>query len=472
MRSAWTDSTRRRVVFGALALGWLLLGVLGLLGVPSFVAVLVLGLLALKTLPPDASAPNRTVVVSPRNVVLGFAALAVFVPLAAGPALLLGTMDVDLALTLAGVLSAVVLALALAVETAERMAPAVLGRRELVFALTVLLAFVASYHAGDLFLAMVLLAVALPLVLLAKRVRNARSEDLEPGLLRQRRYAAQAVNVWLFAALLGLAALPGTFALFELIAPDSHRLLVFAFWSGLAAIALLAIVPRRRISLAANVLFALGSLFLVVQLAQIERGPEDAVTIDLPFEGVWFVASGGRSPLVNGHYALRTQRHALDLFQVVDGQTHRGGADLLGNYHAYGKRLLAPGDGRVTTVIDSRPDAPVGDDDLEHPEGNIVVIDIGAGRYVLYAHLKQGSARVRVGDRVVSGQDIGLVGDSGNSDEPHLHIQVQSSPSFELSDDDLETFPILFRDTIVIRDDVAHPRTNADVRRGDEIGGR
>ena len=123
-------------------------------------------------------------------------------------------------------------------------------------------------------------------------------------------------------------------------------------------------------------------------------------------------------------------------------------------------------------MIDSRPDAPVGDSDLEHPEGNIVVIDIGGGRYVMYAHLKQGSARVRVGDRVVSGQDIGLVGDSGNSDEPHLHIQVQSSPTFEISDDDLETFPILFRDTIVIRDDVAHPRTNADARRGDQVGGR
>ena len=60
------------------------------------------------------------------------------------------------------------------------------------------------------------------------------------------------------------------------------------------------------------------------------------------------------------------------------------------------------------------------------------MIDIGGGRYVLYAHLKQGSARVRVGDRVVSGQDIGLVGDSGNSDEPHLHIQVQNSPSFDI----------------------------------------
>ena len=403
---------------------------------------------------------------------LAFVALAAFIPLAAGPGLLLGTMDVDLVLTLAGVLSAAVLALALAAETAEGRRRARLGKRELVLTLTVLLAFVASYHAGDLFLAMVAVAVVLPTVLLAQRVRHARTEDLEPGLLRRLPYATQAANVWLFAALLGVASLPGTFALYELLFPGSHRTIALAFWIGLAALALLALVPRRRISLAFNVLVALGSLFLVLQLVQLERGPEDAVVIDLPFEGVWFVASGGRSPLVNGHYPLRVQRHALDLFQVVDGKTHRGGADLLTNYYTYGKRLQSPGDGIVTAVIDSRPDAPVGDSDLEHPEGNIVVIDIGGGRYVLYAHLKQGSARVRVGDRVVSGQDIGLVGDSGNSDEPHLHIQVQSSPSFEIGDDDLETFPILFRDTIVIRDDVAHPRTNADVRRGDRVGGR
>jgi hypothetical protein len=469
VRSGWTETTRRRVVFGALALCWLLLGVFGLLGLPAFAAVFVLGLLALKTLEPDGSAPNRTVAVSRRNVALGVAALAAFVPLAAGPGLLLGTMDFELVLALAGVLSAVVLALALAVET-EVGDHAALGKRELVLALTALLAFVASYHAGDLFLAMVALAVVLPVVLVVQRVRLARRGGLELGLVLRRPYAAQAANVWLFAALLGAASLPGTFALYELIAPDSHRKVVLAFWLGLAAIALLALVPRRRISLATNLLVALGSLFLVVQLVQIERGPENGTTIDLPLEGEWFVASGGRSPLVNGHYPLRLQRHAVDLLQVVDGQTHRGGADLLENYYAFNERLTAPGAGRVTAVIDSRPDAPVGDHDLEHPEGNIVVIDLGGGRYVLYAHLKRGSARVDVGDTVVSGQVIGLVGDSGNSDEPHLHIQVQNSPTFGIAENDIETFPILFRDTIVIRDGFAHAPTNADVRRGDRVG--
>jgi hypothetical protein len=466
VRSSWTEPTRRRVVYGGLALGWLLLGVFGLLGVPGFAAVFVLGLLAQKTLEPDA--PNRTVPASRRNVVLGLLALAAFVPVGAGPGLLLGTMDVDVAHTLAGVFSAVVLALALAVDTVDGEHR--LGKRELVLAVTALLAFAASYHAGDLFLAMVALAVVLPAVLLVKRFRLWLQGGLEFGDLRRPPYAAQAANVLLFVGLLGAASLPGTFALYELIAPDSHDTIVHLFWIGLAALAALALVPRRRISLAFNVLAALASLFLVLQLTQIHRDPKNAVAIDLPLEGRWFVASGGRSVLVNGHYPLRVQRHALDLFQVVDGSTHRGGADLLYNYYAYSRRLLAPGDGTVTQVIDSRPDAPVGDHDLEHPEGNVVVIDIGGGRYVLYAHLKQGSARVDVGDRVVSGQDIALVGDSGNSDEPHLHVQVQNKPTFDVTDDDIETFPILFRETIVIRDGFAHAPTNADVRRGDTVG--
>jgi hypothetical protein len=227
---------------------------------------------------------------------------------------------------------------------------------------------------------------------------------------------------------------------------------VLAFWLGLAAIALLALVPRRRISPAMNLFVALGSLFLLVQLVRIARGPENATTIDLPLQGEWFVASGGCSSLVNGHYSLRVQRHAVDLVLVVDGHTHLGGADLLENYYAFNERLTAPGNGRVTTVIDSRLDALVGDHDLEHPEGNVVVIDIGGGRYVLYAHLKRGSARVDVGDTVVSGQVIALVGGSGSSDEPHVHIQVQNTPTFEIAADDIETFPMLFRDTIVIRD--------------------
>ena len=64
--------------------------------------------------------------------------------------------------------------------------------------------------------------------------------------------------------------------------------------------------------------------------------------------------------------------------------------------------------------------------------GNSVIEDIGGGHYVGYAHLVPGSipASVRVGARLGTGELIGRLGNSGNSDAPHLHFQVMDSPSF------------------------------------------
>ncbi|QGX97379.1 M23 family metallopeptidase [Roseovarius faecimaris] len=56
--------------------------------------------------------------------------------------------------------------------------------------------------------------------------------------------------------------------------------------------------------------------------------------------------------------------------------------------------------------------------------GNAVRIDHGDGWQTLYCHLKKGSVAVRSGDRVDAGQQIGLVGLSGLTNIPHLHIGV------------------------------------------------
>jgi murein DD-endopeptidase MepM/ murein hydrolase activator NlpD len=44
---------------------------------------------------------------------------------------------------------------------------------------------------------------------------------------------------------------------------------------------------------------------------------------------------------------------------------------------------------------------------------------------VLLAHLKQGSVAVKGGQRVAAGDIVGAVGNSGNTDEPHLHVHAQ-----------------------------------------------
>lgn len=60
--------------------------------------------------------------------------------------------------------------------------------------------------------------------------------------------------------------------------------------------------------------------------------------------------------------------------------------------------------------------------------GNHVVVDHGDGVYAAYAHLRRRSPLVRRGDVVVAGQRLAEVGSSGNTSEPHLHVQLMDRP--------------------------------------------
>ncbi|MGW1147298.1 M23 family metallopeptidase [Streptomyces sp. NPDC002454] len=63
--------------------------------------------------------------------------------------------------------------------------------------------------------------------------------------------------------------------------------------------------------------------------------------------------------------------------------------------------------------------------------GNHLVLDLGDGTYALYCHLRRGSLRVRVGDRVHLGQPVAATGNSGNSTEPHLHFQLMDASDLD-----------------------------------------
>jgi murein DD-endopeptidase MepM/ murein hydrolase activator NlpD len=66
---------------------------------------------------------------------------------------------------------------------------------------------------------------------------------------------------------------------------------------------------------------------------------------------------------------------------------------------------------------------------VETITGNYIVLDIGNGRYATFAHLIPKSLRVSVGARVRRGQVLGLLGNSGSSDAPHLHFHVTDGRS-------------------------------------------
>lgn len=128
------------------------------------------------------------------------------------------------------------------------------------------------------------------------------------------------------------------------------------------------------------------------------------------------------------------QRYAVDWEQMDDaGRIYAGRREEPASYAIWGKEALAVADGRVARVVDGLPQQTPGkfpeSISITQADGNCVVLDIGGGRFALYAHLQTGSVRVRPGDRVRRGQVLGLVGNSGNSVAPHLHFHVMDGPS-------------------------------------------
>jgi Peptidase family M23 len=366
-----------------------------------------------------------------------------------------------------------------AVDVAEMPASTAVvaySRTNLVVALGGLVGFAATYLLA-LWLYVVLLGPpAAAAATIAAAAWHARRGELEYGLLRQplrrelRLYLAQAVGRLSFLLLLAAGMLGGTLgALDVLLSDDTAGLLRLGFWVSLAVLAAGALVPHRRVFALTNILLAFGVLFLALEVGRLYLPPRNTVTIAMPFTGEWYVFSGGRGVLVNQHWTTSSQRNALDIIKIVNRSSHRGDSKRLTSYYAFAKPLLAPAPGRITALLDSRPDLAIGDSDRRHPEGNYLVLDIGGGRSVMMGHLKQGSALVRVGDRVRLGQQLAQVGNSGNTSEPHLHIQVQNVPTFEVADPGIRTYPIFFRDTVLVRGGEAHEPADVDARRNDSI---
>lgn len=128
------------------------------------------------------------------------------------------------------------------------------------------------------------------------------------------------------------------------------------------------------------------------------------------------------------------QRFAIDYERVgPDGRIYVGPRRDLRSYRIYGNEVLAVADGTVVTAVDGQPEQVPGaypkDTTIALVDGNHVVVDVGDGFFVTFAHLQTGSVRVRTGDRVLAGDVIGLVGNTGNSIAPHLHLQVTDGPS-------------------------------------------
>ena len=214
------------------------------------------------------------------------------------------------------------------------------------------------------------------------------------------------------------------------------------------------------------ILYALGQRTLEAQPRKVDfisGSPEDnleyyrtrvvrfrtglPIRLRLPVRGTWVITQGHDGE----HTHQGPWRHGLD-FEVADrnGDRHRGDGTGLEDWLCYRLPVLAPATGTVVRVVDGLPDMPIGTVDESSNWGNVVVIQHAVGVFSLMAHLSPGSIEVTEGQVVTVGQAVAKVGSSGRSPVPHLHVQLQATPT--IGD---PTIPIEFHDVIIDGDDGA-----------------
>ena len=183
---------------------------------------------------------------------------------------------------------------------------------------------------------------------------------------------------------------------------------------------------------------ALGLWLLVPALAG--RSPAgETVDLRFPFaSGRFIVANGGSTERVNAHlmtlgpeYARwRGESYGVDLIRVdsLGFRTRERRPLALPSdpslYLSWNEPVRAPCSGTVLAAEEARPDMPVPVRDRENLEGNYVLMRCGAVE-ILLAHFRRDGIETVAGRTVEAGQLLGFVGNSGNTDEPHLHVHAQ-----------------------------------------------
>lgn len=192
----------------------------------------------------------------------------------------------------------------------------------------------------------------------------------------------------------------------------------------------------------------------------------EPVVLELPFRGRWLTQNSPARRVPSHGTDLFGVTHAID-FVAVDGHGRsapRTWRSLVTTesphlFRGFGMPILAPVGGVVVEVHDGEVDHEARRSQptllryaltqagrvrqgVDAIAGNHVVIALSSsGPYAGVVHLRRGSVRVGPGDRVRAGDQIGECGNSGNSTEPHVHVQVTDSVDWAVA----RGLPLAFR---------------------------
>jgi hypothetical protein len=205
-------------------------------------------------------------------------------------------------------------------------------------------------------------------------------------------------------------------------------------------------VPSSWLAWAAIVGFVAFGVFIGNEAARswIGQFPPAISTVDLAFPlrgNNYLILNGGNDIRINAH--LKTLDKSVPRFRAYRGQSY--GVDMIQTdrlglrapglapsdptvYQIYGEPVLAPCRGKIIMAIDGFPDMTIPETDQVNRGGNYVMLRCGDADIAL-AHFRPRSLSVQAGMEVEVGDRIAEVGNSGASDEPHLHIHAQRARS-------------------------------------------
>jgi hypothetical protein len=191
----------------------------------------------------------------------------------------------------------------------------------------------------------------------------------------------------------------------------------------------------------------------------LELSQQSAIVLAPPFKGDGWVNANGCCLEVGPHRFVTnplngtldpSEQFAIDWIKIdAQGKAFRTDGKKSEDWLCYGVAILAVAPGTVVEVMRDLPNEPPGvapaDLKLAHIAGNHVTLDLGGGRFAMYAHLAPQSVTVHVGDHVKAGDMLGLLGNSGNTTGPHLHFQISDRPSTI----DTTSLPFVFQNLLL-----------------------
>ncbi|MFK5689208.1 M23 family metallopeptidase [Ornithinimicrobium sp. LYQ92] len=219
---------------------------------------------------------------------------------------------------------------------------------------------------------------------------------------------------------------------------------LMTWWARLFIVSLVAVIALDLPGWS----FAVPPVFYALSLVRPPR-PENPEPrwVEAPVRGRWIAVNSPADKVPSHGIHAYGQTYAIDILHPAPTDAHTslgwtGGLRNPSGFSCFGEPVYAVAAGTVVRASDGLRDQRSRSSwpaviwmltvegllrELAGPRfilGNHLVLDHGDGTFSAYAHLRRGSIAVTPGERVEAGQQVAALGNTGNTSEPHLHVQL------------------------------------------------